>query len=50
MFDDRIDTPINGKEKEKFRKHALAVHGLKLATWVRMLMKRDYAKHTKPRD
>ncbi len=50
MLNDRIDTPVSTDEKEKFRKHALAVHGMKLAVWIRMLMNKDYRSHNKPRD
>lgn len=41
-LDDRIDTPIDTKTKEKYCRHAEKRYGLKLAQWVRMLMQRDY--------
>ncbi len=42
QFDDRIDTPINGKLKAKYRKHAWKKYGLGLAAWFRMLARLDF--------
>ena len=40
-LDDRIDTPINSRMKERYRKFAKETYGLTLAPWIRVLMQKD---------
>ena len=46
--DDRIE--VRSPRKEQYRQHALAVHGMRLATWLKMLMHRDYTSHSPSKD
>ena len=47
MNTSRIEARTTPVKKKQYEKHALAVHGMKLATWVKWLMAADYRKHSK---
>lgn len=41
----RLEATVPPEVKEKYRRHALATYGMKLATWLKMLAHRDYTSH-----